>query len=241
MWFFRALLLVPFILMGPEVIAAATGQPEGVAHVSASVADVLGTSTFLIFATMLAVSPLHTLTGWRWHIVLRRDYGIGMWAVATTDLILAALTTGDTFPGHFTARLGGHTFLLMGTISTLLLVPLVITANRPAQRWLGSHWKWIQRLTYVVWLTILVHLFLLFDLSSFFLFAVLLSVPLALLRLRVVSRPWKAARQARSHRVVRGVAAVALVAMFVGGTVPFVQELASKGSAAFIQQPVDDE
>ena len=72
-WFFRALLLIPFVLMGPEIVSLVLGRPGAAANVSASVADVLGTSTFLIFITMLAVTPVHTITGWRWHVILRRD------------------------------------------------------------------------------------------------------------------------------------------------------------------------
>ena len=126
------------------------GKPDGVANISASVADVLGTSTFLIFIMMLAVTPIYTTTGWRWHVILRRDYGIAMFFTAATDITLAATTTGDTFPGSPLTRVGGHTFLIAGTLATLLLVPLVLTANKRAQRWLGRHWKSVQRLTYVV-------------------------------------------------------------------------------------------
>ena len=240
LWFFRAVLVIPFLLMGPEVVSMLLGRPDGVAHVSASNADVLGTSTFLIFIAMLAVTPINTMTGWRWHIVLRRDYGIAMFFVATTDLILAAITTGSTFPGGLAARVGGHTFLLAGTLSTLLLVPLVVTANRPAQRWLGRHWVWVQRLTYLVWVTVLIHLFFLFDLRSFFISAVVLSVPLAVMRIPVVTRWWMSARRTRKRRMARVVAAVALTGVFAAGYVPFVQELALKGTAALMQHPGND-
>src|SRR5258708_1865013 len=138
-WFFRALLLVPFVLMGPEVVSLVLGRPNGAANVSSSVADVLGTSTFLIFIMMLAVTPIRTMTGWNWHVILRRDYGIAMFVSAAIDLTLAAITTGDTFPGTVLTRVGGHTFLVAGTLSTLLLVPLVVTANRRAQKWLCPH------------------------------------------------------------------------------------------------------
>ncbi|TMD40964.1 MAG: hypothetical protein E6I81_01110 [Chloroflexi bacterium] len=239
-WFFRALLLVPFVLMAPEVISALRGSPDGVANISASVADVLGTSTFLIFILMLAVTPVYTMTGWRWHTVLRRDYGIAMFATAATDLTLAAITTGDTFPGTVLTRVGGHTFLAAGTLSTLLLIPLVVTANQPAQQWLGRHWKGVQRLTYVVWGTILVHLFLLFGLSAIFIDAVAVSAPLVFMRLPLVRRWWTAARRRGSRRFVRAVAAVALVGVFSLGFVPLVHELAVKGSAAFVQNPNRD-
>ena len=239
-WFFRALLVVPFVLMGPEVVSAVLGRPDGVANISSSVADVLGTSTFLIFIMMLAVTPLRTLTGWTWHVILRRDYGIAMFVTAAIDLVLAATTTGDTFPGTVLTRIGGHTFLVAGTLSTLLLVPLVVTANRRAQRWLGRHWKSVQRLTYVVWGTILVHLFLLFGLGTIFLDAVAVSVPLAVLRIPFVRRWWTAAMHNGTHQPARMVVAVALIGIFAVGYVPLVQELAVKGSATFVQNPVRD-
>ena len=239
-WFFRSLLLVPFVLMGPEVLSAILGRPNGVANVSASTADVLGTSTFLIFVMMLAVTPINTVTGWRWHIILRRDYGIAMFATAATDLTLAAITTGNTFPGGVLTRIGGHTFLVAGLISTLLLVPMVVTANRRAQRWLGGYWKTVQRLTYVVWATVLIHLLFLFGLSTIFLYAVAVSVPLAVLRIPAVRRRWRYARRSGTHRVWRGLAVAALLAIFAAGYVPLVHELAVKGSAAFTQSPPND-
>ena len=239
-WFFRALLLIPFVLMAPEVVSASLGRPDGVANVSASTADVLGTSTFLIFILMLAVTPIETMTGWRWHVVLRRDYGIAMFATAAFDLTLAAISTGDTFPGTVLTHIGGHTFLLAGTLSTLLLIPLVATANRPAQRWLGRHWKAIQRLTYVVWGTVLLHLLLLFGLSTIFLYAVAVSIPLAVIRIPSVRHWWTSARRTGSRRVARAVAAVALVAVFSAGFVPLASELAQKGFAAVTQHPARD-
>ncbi len=239
-WFFRALLLTPFVLMGPEIVAAVEGKPGSVANISATTADVLGTSSFLIFVMMLTVTPLHTVTGWRWHLVLRRDYGIAMFFVAGTDLALAAITTGDTFPGSVLTRVAGHVFLVFGTLSVLLLIPLVLTANRRAQRWLGGHWKAVQRLTYVVWITVLIHLFFLFGLSSFFIAALAVSAPLALLRVPVLRRWWRDSRNAHNHRVLRPVLALLLAGVFLAGYVPLAHELALKGSGAFIQQPVDD-
>jgi sulfoxide reductase heme-binding subunit YedZ len=239
-WVFRALLVIPFALMAPEVVSAVQGRPGSVANVSASTADVLGTSAFLIFVLMMTVTPVHTVTGWRWHVILRRDYGIAMFAVAATDLILAATTTGDTFPGGPLTRIGGHSFLVVGTLTVALLVPLALTANRRSQRRLGGHWKTIQRLTYVVWALVLLHLFLLFDLNPTFLEAVAMSVPLLILRVPTVRRRWTAARREKRRRVARAVAAIVLTAIFAAGFAPFVNELAVKGSAAFIQSPVRD-
>ena len=239
-WLLRIPLVIPFALMAPEIAAAVEGRPDAIAHLSASTADVLGTSTFLIFILMLAVTPVHTLTGWRWHVILRRDYGIAMFATAGLDLTLAALTTDDTFPGGVLSRMGGHSFLIVGTLATLLLIPLVLTANRLAQRLLGGWWKSLQRLTYVVWALVLLHLFLLFGFETIFIESLLVSAPLLLLRVPAVRRWWTHSRMRDAHRNVRVAVAALLLAVFAAGYAPLVHELVIKGSAAFIQQPVDD-
>ena len=238
-WFFRVLLLIPFVLMGPEIVSQILGRPDATSHLSSSTANVLGTSALLIFVMMLAVTPIHTVTGWRWHIILRRDYGVAMFFVATTDLLLAATTTGDTFQGGVLNRIGGHTFLVAGLMSTLLLLPMALTANRRAQMWLGGYWKWVQRLTYVVWVTVMIHLAFLFGLTGIFLNALAVSGPLVLLRVPAVRRRWKAARRTGTHRITRGALGLALLGIFALGYVPLIQELATKGAGAFTQNPGD--
>lgn len=239
-WPLRVLLLTPFVLMTPEIVSALEGRRGSVANISASTADVLGTSAFLMFATMLVVTPLHTLTGWRWHLVLRRDFGLGMFAAAGLDLTLAASTTADTFPGGVLTRVTGHSFLAAGTLSVLLLVPVAATAHRRAQRWLGPHWKWVHRLTYVAWATILLHLLLLFGLRSFFLDAVMISLPLAVLRTPVIARWLSSSRRAGTHALTRRLVTAATVGVLVVGYAPFIRELARVGVAAFLQHPPTD-
>lgn len=240
MWLLRLPLAVPFVLMAPEIIAALQGRPDSIAHLSTSTADVLGTSAFLLLVMMLAITPVHVATGWRWHLVLRRDYGIAMFAVAATDLTLAATTTGDTFPGGVLSRVGGHSFLAVGTLATLLLIPLVLTANRTAQRWLGGWWKSLHRITYVVWALVLLHLFLLFGVQTIFIEALLVSTPLLMLRVPLVRRWWTRCRRAGTRVSLRVALSALLLAIFAAGFAPLVHELAVKGSAAFIQQPLDD-
>lgn len=236
-WIFRLPIALPFVFMGPEIASVALGRPGAVANVSASAADVLGTSSLLLFLSMLTVTPLHTVTGWRWHRPLRRDYGLAMFAVAMTDLVCAATATADTFPGGLFTRIAGHTFLVAGTLSTLLLVPLAITGNRRAQRWLGPHWKSLHRLVYVIWATVLLHLAFLFGFRTIFVDALLVSAPLVLLRIPAVRDCWAAARKARSHRALRWTGLLALSGVYAAGYVPLVTELFHKGLAAFAQHP----
>jgi len=226
--------------MGPEIVAAIAGRPGSVTNLADSTADVLGTSALLLFMVMLTVTPLQTLTGWRWHVVLRRDCGIAMFAVAALDLALAATTTGRTFPGGFFTRVAGHTFLVAGTLAVLLTVPLVVTANRRAQRWLGPHWKWLHRLTYFAWVAIVLHLLFLFGFRSFFVDAVVISLPLAILRVPQVRRWLVSSRRTGAHVLARHAATAVVAVTLVVGYAPFLRELARVGTAAFVQHPVLD-
>jgi sulfoxide reductase heme-binding subunit YedZ len=239
LWCFRALMITPFVLMGPELISYLLGQPGAAANIAESTADIFGTSSLLFMVLMLAVTPVYTMTGWAWHLPLRRDYGVAMFASAAVDLVLAALTTGETFSGGVLGRIGGRTFLVAGTLAVFLLLPLAVTSTRRAHLWLGSYWKRLHRLTYVIWAIVLLHLLLLFGIGGIFVQAVTVSVPLVLLRLPPLRRWWSAARRKHRHRILRGVLAVALVATFAAGLRPIISELAFKGQAAFIQQPID--
>jgi len=198
LWFFRALLVVPYVLMGPELVSVALG---------------------------------------RWHVPLRREYGLGMFAVAASDLVIAAVASANRFPGGFLTRVGGHGFLLAGTLSTMLALPLALTANLRARRWLGRHWKWLHRLTYALWVTILIHLAFLFAFRTFFVDALVLSVALVAFRIPALHRWWSASRRAGTHRKARWMWGVALVGLFAVGFIPFLRELALVGMQALRQHP----
>jgi DMSO/TMAO reductase YedYZ heme-binding membrane subunit len=165
-----------------------------------SEADVLGTGGELTFLITVSITPLVTLTGSRWYVPLRRWYGIFFALIGTSDAITAAITT--SFAGGVFGRLAGHTFLVTGFLIVLIAAPVLVTANTPAQRKLGTYWKKIQRLTYAVWAMIVIHLALLDGFRPFdgpqgdgdpifhqrLYQIVAVSVPLVILRLPPVRR-----------------------------------------------------
>ena len=122
-------------------------------------ADTLGTGAEVLLILTLSITPLMVLTRARWFFPLRRWYGIMMALTAFTDFINAAITT--SFSGGVFGRIAGHTFLIVGLIMNMLLIPLILTANHRAQRWLGRYWRVLHRLVYVIWGLLLVHLTLL--------------------------------------------------------------------------------
>jgi DMSO/TMAO reductase YedYZ heme-binding membrane subunit len=163
-------------------------------------ADVLGTGGEICFFIAVSITLIITLTGARWIAPLRRWYGIMFAVIGIGDATTAALTTD--FAGGIFGRLAGHTFLLSGFLVILLALPLLATANTPSQRKLGKYWKRLQKMTYVIWGFIVLHLLLLDGFRPFganqgdgdpvfhqrFYQAVAISIPLVLLRLPPIRR-----------------------------------------------------
>jgi len=174
-------------------------------------ADILGTGGEFCFLVAVSITPLMTLTGARWFAPLRRWYGIFFALIGISDGTTAAITT--SFSGGVFGRLAGHTFLVTGFLVVLLAVPLLITANTPAQRRMGTYWKKLQKMTYVIWGFIILHLALLDGFRPFdgpqgdgdpvfhqrFYQIVAISLPLVILRLPPVKR-WIADKRAAGQQ-----------------------------------------
>ena len=174
-------------------------------------ADVLGTGGEICFFIAVSITPMITVTGARWIAPLRRWYGIFFALIGISDGATAAITTD--FAGGVFGRLAGHTFLLTGLLVVLIAVPLLVTANTPAQRWMGRYWKRLQKMTYLIWGFIVLHLLLLDDFKPFgapqgdgdpvfhqrLYQIVAISIPLILLRLPPVRR-WISDKQAAGQR-----------------------------------------
>jgi methionine sulfoxide reductase heme-binding subunit len=217
--------------------------------------DVLGTGSMALLILTLTVTPMVTLTRQRWFIPLRKWYGIMVAVTATTDAILAAIT--GSFAGGVIGRLTGHTFLLAGFTMVVLLVPLALISNNQAQRWLGKHWKTLQKLTYVIWGLLFLHLALLegfgfqhgtngpsaradgdpvlhqrlYQLTA-------CSLPLLVLRLPPVKR-WVDRKQKQDRQWVVNLVILPMAALYVLSFSFIVNEEIFKGVSAFRLQPVN--
>ena len=171
-------------------------------------ADILGSGGELCFLIAVSITPLITLTGARWFAPLRRWYGIFFALIGISDSTTAAITTN--FSGGVFGRLAGHTFLLTGLMVILVATPLLVTANTPAQRRMGTWWKKLQKMTYLIWGLIILHLALLDGFRPFdgpqgdgdpvfhqrFYQLLAISLPLVVLRLPPVKRWITETRQA---------------------------------------------
>ena len=211
-------------------------------------ADVLGTGGEICFFVMLSITPVITLTGARWIAPLRRWYGIMFAVIGLADSITAAIT--GNFAGGVFGRLAGHTFLLAGFLVILLALPLLATANTPAQRKLGRYWKRVHKMTYVIWGFIVLHLLLLDGFTPFgaakgdgdpvvhqrFYQAVAISIPLLVLRLPPVRR-WIAGQRATGRQARMWLVIAPLVALYVAGFVFIINEEIFTGTLAITLHP----
>jgi methionine sulfoxide reductase heme-binding subunit len=218
-------------------------------------ADVLGTGSMALLILTLTITPVVTLTRQHWFVPLRKWYGIMLGCTATADAILAAITT--SFAGGVIGRLAGHTFLLVGFVMVSLLFPLLLISNSRAQRRLGKYWKPLQKLTYVIWGLLFLHLALLegfgfqngtngpgsgFDhnpvLHQRLYQLTACSLPLLLLRFRPVKR-WVARQQKAGRERAVYLTFLPLAALYILFFAYIVNEEILKGVSAFRLQPVN--
>jgi len=185
-----------------------------------------GTGGVLCFYIAISITPLITLTGVQWIAPLRRWYGIWFAIIGISDATTAAITTD--FAGGVFGRLAGHTFLLAGLLIITLAIPLLATANTPAQRKLGKYWKKLQRMTYVIWAFVVLHLVLLDGFTPFgaadgdgdpvfhqrFYQAIAVSIPLIVLRLPPVRR-WIVERRAEGRQWLVWLAVAPLAVFYI--------------------------
>src|SRR4051794_32799248 len=178
-----ATVLVPVV---PLVVDVLRGLPGAAAELHDRLPNVLGPATMLSLLAGYAITPLATVTGWRRHIILRRDFALWACAFAFTDVLSAVAADGVL------AGTAGKLGLAAGTLATLLLVPLAVTSNRLSMRWLGRYWKTLHILIYPIFALVVVHLYFIGS-ALFAVFFVAVVALLAIPRHRRVER-WFVAR-----------------------------------------------
>lgn len=158
-WAIRLLPVTVLASLAPDVVAWLRDEPGAAQALNASAPVILGVGALRTLAGSFAVTPIATLTGWSWHLPLRRDLGRWAFALAALDLLLAVVLHED----GAAAGAAGHLFLSLGTLATLLLLPMALTSNRWSQARLGRWWRRLHLLIYPILAILVAHLLLLPD------------------------------------------------------------------------------
>jgi sulfoxide reductase heme-binding subunit YedZ len=112
--------------------------------------DRLGLGTLVLLLITLSMTPLQKLTGWAGWVAVRRQ--LGLWCFAYVVLHLggyAAFILGFDW-SQLAVELRKRPYIFVGVLGFLCLLALAGTSNRYSQRRLGSRWKKLHRLVYVV-------------------------------------------------------------------------------------------
>jgi sulfoxide reductase heme-binding subunit YedZ len=112
--------------------------------------DRLGLGTLVLLLITLSMTPMQKLTGWAGWIAVRRQ--LGLWCFAYVVLHLCsymAFILGFDW-SQLTVELRKRPYIIVGALGFLGLLALAATSNRYSQRRLGSRWKKLHRLVYVI-------------------------------------------------------------------------------------------
>ncbi len=157
--------------------------------------DNLGQGGLVLLLLTLAMTPLQKLTRWNGWILVRRQ--LGLWCFTYICLHLCAYLV--FILGLDWTQLGvelrKRPYIIVGTLGFLGLLPLALTSNKYSMRKLGSGWKKLHRLAYVILALGLLHMLWVVrsDIERWSLYAAI-GVFLLLLRLPPVARQLPALR-----------------------------------------------
>ncbi|WP_122281802.1 protein-methionine-sulfoxide reductase heme-binding subunit MsrQ, partial [Pseudomonas syringae] len=148
-----------------------------------------GLATLVMLLITMSMTPLQRLTGWPGWIVVRRQLGLWCFAYVVLHMTMYALFILGLDLGQLGVELVKRPYIIVGALAFLGLLALAVTSNRYSQRRLGSRWKKLHRLIYVILGLGLLHMFWIVraDLKEWALYAGI-GAFLLLLRIPVITR-----------------------------------------------------
>lgn len=121
--------------------------------------DRLGLGTLILLLITLAMTPLQKLTGWAGWIVVRRQLGLWCFAYVFMHMSAYAVFVLGLDWSQLGVELVKRPYIIVGSLAFIGLLVLAVTSNRYSQRRLGSRWKKLHRLIYVILGLGLLHMF----------------------------------------------------------------------------------
>lgn len=144
--------------------------------------DRLGLGTLILLLITLAMTPLQRLTGWAGWIAVRRQLGLWCFAYVFMHMSAYAVFILGLDWSQLGVELVKRPYIIVGSLAFIALLALAVTSNRYSQRRLGSRWKKLHRLIYVILGLGLLHMFWIVraDLKEWSLYAVIGALLLSL-------------------------------------------------------------
>lgn len=114
------------------------------------ITDQTGQWSLRFLLITLAMTPFKIITGSSIFIRLRRMLGLFTFFYASLHLITYIWLDLEFNWSHFTEDLIERTFITIGMLAWLLMVPMAITSNRYMIRKMGKKWKRLHQTIYLV-------------------------------------------------------------------------------------------
>ncbi|MEB0040747.1 MULTISPECIES: protein-methionine-sulfoxide reductase heme-binding subunit MsrQ [unclassified Pseudomonas] len=151
--------------------------------------DRLGLGTLTLLLITLAMTPFQRLSGWAGWIAVRRQLGLWCFTYVVLHMSAYAFFILGLDWSQLGVELVKRPYIIVGSLAFLCLLALSITSNRYSQRRLGTQWKKLHRLIYVILGLGLLHMFWIVraDLKEWALYAGIGAL-LLLLRVPIIAR-----------------------------------------------------
>jgi methionine sulfoxide reductase heme-binding subunit len=139
-----------FVLALPAVAIAVQGFTSTDMHAVHNLLEPSGEASARLLIIALCATPLSMMwPGWWGSGLLirnRRAIGVAAFLYGCLHLVLYLVASGSlaTIWGQL-----GWTYILLGWLAFLLLIPLAVTSTNGAMRRLGRNWKRLHRLAYL--------------------------------------------------------------------------------------------
>lgn len=111
---------------------------------------ILGQLTIKYLVATLAVTPVRRLLGWNWVQKDRRTFGLAAFFTGLAHFLWYALIDIQLDLGQLGEDLTKRTYIVVGFIALLVMVPLALTSTRRAIGRLKSRWVALHRWVYIV-------------------------------------------------------------------------------------------
>lgn len=143
-------LAIPAVILAHDYLSGALASPFR------TIVQESGMWSMRLLVLGLLIAPLRDVTGWTWPLAFRRM--IGLFAAFYAALHVVAWMRQYGFDWPFLAEEVMRTWLLVGLLAALALVPLVLTSASVMHRLLGpATWGRIHRLVYAAAVFAVVH------------------------------------------------------------------------------------
>ena len=154
------------VLTLPALAIAVQGVTSEDPHIVHNLLEPSGEASARLLIIALCATPLSLLLpGWRGPRFLvrnRRAIGVAAFAYACLHLLLYIGSLDGM--AALLAQLG-WTYILLGWVAFVLMVPLAATSTNRAAQWLGRNWKRLHRLAYLAAAATFLHWLAIYGLS----------------------------------------------------------------------------